>query len=331
MQRMLLRGLGIVGASLLPLSAQSEPKTVTFVQPVSCKLGETCVIQQYFDHDPGSGAADYRCGAQTYDGHDGTDFRIPDQTFLAKGVPVVAAADGVILGVRDGEPDATGSGYDEAAVAGKECGNGVVIRHSVGWETQYCHMRKGSIQVRKHTLVKAGAVLGYVGQSGKAAFPHMHFSVRHNGEKVDPFFSQAACSTDASLTGSKWRPEDQKALAYRPAFVLNSGFTTATLEMNDVERAGLPVPNAGSAVLIAYVRAIGLLKGDVQHLVVKDPDGDVFVENAEAPLDRNKAQYLLYSGRKRPATGWRKGRYSARYTITRQGQVVAGTSFDFTM
>jgi hypothetical protein len=330
MKRMLL-SLGVAGLSLLPLSARTDPKTVTFIQPVSCKLGETCVIQQYFDHDPGPGAADYQCGAQTYDGHDGTDFRIPDQAFLAKGVPVVAAADGVILGVRDGEPDATGSGYDEAAVAGKECGNGVVIRHSVGWETQYCHMRKGSIQVRKHTLVKAGTVLGFVGQSGKAAFPHMHFSVRYNGEKVDPFLSQAACGTNASLAGSKWRLEDQKALTYRPAFVLNSGFTTAATEMSQIEKAGLPVPKADSAMLIAYVRAIGLLKGDVQHLVVKDPDGDVFVENAEQALDRNKAQYLLYSGRKRPATGWRKGKYSAYYTITRQGRVVAEKAFGFIM
>jgi hypothetical protein len=331
MKRMLLSGLGIVTLSLLPVSAQPEPKTVTFIQPVSCKLGETCVIQQYFDHDPGPGHTDYRCGAQTYDGHDGTDFRIPDHAFLAQGIPVVAAADGVILGVRDGEPDATGSGYDEAAVAGKECGNGVVIRHSVGWETQYCHMRKGSIQVRKHTLVKAGAVLGFVGQSGKAAFPHMHLTVRHNGKKVDPFNSQAACGTGISLAGSKWHPEDQKALAYRPAFVLNSGFTTAAMEMTDIEKAVLPAPKADSVALIAYVRAIGLLKGDVQRLVVTDPEGDVFVENAEAPLDRNKAQYLLYSGRKRPATGWLKGRYSAHYTITRQGRVIAEKTFVLTL
>lgn len=332
MTKVLLSAAGVLGLSLLlPMRALAEPGDMTFEQPIACKLGETCVIQQYFDHDPGIGVADYRCGSQTYDGHDGTDFRIPDHAALAKGVPVIAAADGFTVGVRDGEPDATISGYDQTAVKDKECGNGVVIRHADGWETQYCHMRNGSIRVKANAIVKAGAVLGFVGQSGMAAFPHLHFSLRHKGEKIDPFFTQAACSNSASLAGSKWRPHDQKALAYREAFILNTGFTTAAMEMGDVEKAGLPAPTSDAPAIIAYVRTIGLRAGDTQSITVTDPAGAVMTDNAEPALERNKAQYLLYSGRKRPAAGWLKGQYSARYTLKRQGRVIAEKVFAFTL
>jgi len=246
-------------------------------------------------------------------------------------VPVIAAADGFTVGVRDGEPDATGSGYDQAAVKDRECGNGVVIRHANGWETQYCHMRKGSIRVKANAIVKAGTVLGFVGQSGMAAFPHLHFSLRHKGEKIDPFFSQAACSNGASLAGSKWRLEDQNALAYREAFVLNSGFTTAAMEMGDIEKAGLPTPTSDAAAIIAYVRTIGLRAGDTQSLTVTDPAGAVMSDSALPALDRNKAQYLLYTGRKRRPGGWLKGQYSARYVLTRKGRVIAEKVFTFTL
>ena len=41
--------------------------------PVDCVLGESCFIQNYFDHDTGPGLQDFTCGPLTYDGHDGTD------------------------------------------------------------------------------------------------------------------------------------------------------------------------------------------------------------------------------------------------------------------
>lgn len=47
--------------------------------PLDCKFGETCFIQQYFDHDPTQGAKDYRCGPMAYDGHDGVDLRELEQ------------------------------------------------------------------------------------------------------------------------------------------------------------------------------------------------------------------------------------------------------------
>ena len=70
---------------------------------------------------------------------------------------------------------------------GQDCGNGVLVDHGDGWETQYCHMKQGSVRVTSGDAVGAGAVLGQIGQSGMAAFPHLHLSVRHNADKIDPF------------------------------------------------------------------------------------------------------------------------------------------------
>ena len=69
---------------------------VSLQVPVDCRVGESCFIQQYADHDPGPGAKDYRCGSLTYDGHDGTDFRLPTTAAQRAGVKVLAAADGMV-------------------------------------------------------------------------------------------------------------------------------------------------------------------------------------------------------------------------------------------
>ena len=44
--------------------------------PVDCEIGKTCFVQNYVDHDPGPGKQDFQCRAMTYDGHEGTDFRV---------------------------------------------------------------------------------------------------------------------------------------------------------------------------------------------------------------------------------------------------------------
>ena len=68
----------------------------------------------------------------------------------------------------------------------RNCGNGVVIRHADGWETQYCHLRRGSVQVAEGDRVEAGEPLGLVGMSGEANFPHVHLSVRRDGDRHRP-------------------------------------------------------------------------------------------------------------------------------------------------
>jgi hypothetical protein len=310
------------------LSAALLAAAITLQQPIACEVGRTCFIQQGFDHDPGPGAKDYRCGSITYDGHDGTDFRVPTLKDQRQGVEVLAAADGTVKAMRDGMEDISVDKIGKAAVAGRECGNGVVLTHADGWETQYCHMAKGSVRVRAGQAVRTGEVLGKVGESGDAAFPHLHLSVRKGAEKVDPFAYGAAagdCGTGASL----WSPTAAKALAYRSPELINFGFADAAVSLDDIEEGRFEgrSPGADAPAVVAFIRAIGLLKDDVLTLELTAPDGRA-ARGAPVTLDHDKAQYMLFAGLRRPAAGgWAKGAYQARFRVMRAGKPVLERSF----
>jgi LysM repeat protein len=79
------------------------------------------------------------------------------------GTPIVAAADGEVIVARD-------SGWNGGY------GQYIVIRHDNGSQTLYAH--ESSIIVGVGQRVVRGQVIGYVGQSGKATGPHIHFEIR---------------------------------------------------------------------------------------------------------------------------------------------------------
>jgi hypothetical protein len=92
------------------------------------------------------------------------------------------------------------------------------------------------------------------------------------------------------------------------------------------DRAG---PRPGRQVpLVAYVQAIGLEAGDRQRLVVRNPAGEIVTANEIPPLDRAKAQYLLFAGRRAPAGGWPSGRYTADYSVLRANRPVITQRFE---
>ena len=100
--------------------------------PVDCVLWKTCVIQQYPDQDPDPMAKDYRCGSLSYDGHTGTDIRLPSLAEMKAGVAVLAAAPGRVEALRDGMADVDVRRLPKDALAGRGCGNGVLISHEHG-------------------------------------------------------------------------------------------------------------------------------------------------------------------------------------------------------
>src|SRR4051794_11835612 len=129
--------LAIAFTSLFAATARAQESAPMLSFPVACEIGVTCFVQNYLDHDSGPGAKDYRCGGLTYDGHDGTDIRLPNLAAMRKGVAVVAAADGVVRARRDGMDDVSIRVSGAGAVKGREAGNGVIIDHGNGWQTQY--------------------------------------------------------------------------------------------------------------------------------------------------------------------------------------------------
>lgn len=96
--------------------------------------------------------------------HNGVDFAAPP------GTPVYAAAAGAVRTAGDGGP----------------CGNMVQIEHAGGIVSSYCHLsRFGPIHAGDH--VEQRQLVGYVGQTGRATGPHLHFAVKRGEMFVDPF------------------------------------------------------------------------------------------------------------------------------------------------
>ncbi len=241
--------------------------------PLACTPGKDCFIQQYVDVQPGPGEKDYRCGTATYEGHDGTDFRVLSIAAAAAGVPVLAAAAGRVKGTRDGMEDhLIATREDEALVKGRECGNGVLIDHGDGWETQYCHMRRGSLKVGEGDSVAAGTPLGLVGYSGDAAFAHLHLSVRQNGKAVDPFLGTSVdgtcVSNGATPAASLWAAGVREQLAYRDAAIIEAGFAASPVSPEQAEQGAIAMPEAQSSALVFYARLINMRSGDSLRLSV---------------------------------------------------------------
>ncbi len=295
--------------------------------PLACEIGRNCEVQHYVDRDPGPGAVDYRCGHRTYDKHNGIDIRLTDMAEQRRGVAVLAAAPGRVARLRDGVPDISVRSPGAPSVAGRECGNGVVIDHGGGWETQYCHMAQASLSVKVGDTVQAGTALGRVGLSGDTEFPHLHLTVRHAGEVVDPFAPQAApgsgsCSPQASLQASMWTPEAARSLAYKTGAILNAGVAGEPVSNEVIEAGGAAAPTRDSPALVAYMRVIEPQKGDQLELALRGPHGAVLAAKKIAPLDRDMAQTWAMVGRKRPPAGWAAGRYKAELTVWRDGRPI---------
>lgn len=97
-------------------------------------------------------------------GHKGVDYAAPT------GTPIHSVADGTI------EFAGTQSGY----------GNIIVIKHSDKYTTAYAHQSRLAEGMRKGTKVSQGQLIGYVGSTGWATGPHLHYEFRVDGQPIDP-------------------------------------------------------------------------------------------------------------------------------------------------
>lgn len=323
----LLRALLLAGLATLPAAARS-PRPVPILRlelPIACRLGETCAVQSYMNDGSNAAPRDYLCRWRTYPGHNGTDFRIQSLALMRTGVPVLASAPGRVLRVRDGVPDVSVRERGSAAVKDEECGNGLVIAHGGGWETQYCHLRQGSLRERPGAHVHAGQAIGLVGLSGDTEFPHVHITVRKDGRVVDPFAYGAApgqCGGGQAL----WR----QPIPYQSGQPFVVGFATKAVEMGEAQASGpdqAPRPTRNGPALVAFVQAIGLKQGDIQRLALIGPDARVLVAQDAPPLDHDKAQTIYSVGRRTPPAGWAPGVYQASYAVRRDGADVLNRTF----
>lgn len=110
--------------------------------------------------------------------HKGVDFGAPT------GTPIYAAGNGVV------EEVGQKSGY----------GNYIKIRHNGTYETAYAHCSRFAAGIHKGDRVKQGEVIAYVGATGRATGPHLHFEVLLGGSQVNP--KSVKSTTDDKLAGA---------------------------------------------------------------------------------------------------------------------------------
>jgi murein DD-endopeptidase MepM/ murein hydrolase activator NlpD len=318
---------------LLSLCAWLSPaNSMELSVPIACDLGQSCFVQSHVDVDPGPGLRDWRCGTATYDGHTGLDIRV--LSAAATPVRVLAAAPGTVRNTRDRMTESLLTGARREAITSRGCGNAVVIDHGGGWETIYCHMRPGSVRVRNGQKVERGEALGEVGYSGLAEFAHLHFDVRHQGKVVDPYLGTATdgtCRREAEASGGLWDRKARDALAYRQGQLIQSGFAPGPVEHAGLERDHrTPDVSREAAALVFFSRAINMAAGDRIRLSLKGP-GDIAVQSTTEAVDRPKASYTAFAGRRRPPDGWPAGRYTGTAELLRGEAVVDRIAADITL
>ncbi|MFC3152431.1 peptidoglycan DD-metalloendopeptidase family protein [Litoribrevibacter euphylliae] len=129
--------------------------------------------------------------------HKGTDYA------AGRGTPIRTAGDGKVV------------------FAGWKGGFGrcVIIQHGQGIQTLYAHMSKFNKKTKKGTRVSQGQVIGYVGSSGLASGPHLHYEFRVNGVHKNP----------VKVKLPEARPIEKK---YRKDFLADADKWLAILENN---------------------------------------------------------------------------------------------------
>lgn len=307
------------------LTGTAGAESITLEAPVTC-LGKNCWLSHYYDVDPDKERSrDYACGDTAGNGHTGTDFALRDQASMHEGDGgvVVAAAGGKVIRLRDGMDDVSVRVMGTDKVAGKECGNGIAIDHGDGWETEYCHLRKGSVAAKKGDTVKTGDKLGTIGLSGSTEHLHMHFEVRKNGKSVDPFVGPTPPAIDAACglgAETLWSKAALAAMPYKPLIVYNLGFSAVPPTLIDVRSGSLHAqtfPNTAET-MFTWAEIIGLVKGDSILFRVTFPDGKK--REAKAALTTVPPEYLPTLKTARPGARWPSGHYVFEVAAIRPGK-----------
>lgn len=141
------------------LSAQGEPHSM-IAQPVSPVVQPASISWQW----PVQGPVTANFGKQR-------------EGIANEGITIAAAKNTPIHAAAAGQVAYVGSNV-------RDYGNLVILRHANGDMSSYAHAER--ITVSKGMNVKQGETLGYVGSSGNAKTPQLHFAVRSGDHAVDP-------------------------------------------------------------------------------------------------------------------------------------------------
>ncbi len=143
---------------------------------------------------------------------------------------------------------------------------------------------------------------------------------------IDPFTGRSSdgrCGED--MQKELWQADIKETLNYRHGELIEIGFADRPVSPRDLEegkvRSARPTPL--SKAIVFYARFINLEQGDRLRLVLHDPSGRL-TQSTTKPLERHKAQYVAYVGRKLRAKRWPDGRYRGQVQLLRSGTVMLG-------
>lgn len=312
------RALYVVSV-LAGLMSSESASGIEFSLPIDCTPGDDCWVVYHVDVAAGPDIRDFACGRRTYDDHKGVDFAIRDFVAMRRGVAVLAAAPGVVEATRDGMKDENFRAIDPKSIAKRECGNGVLLDHGNGWTTQYCHMRRGSVAVKRGQRVTSGQALGKVGLSGKTSYPHVHFQTKHDGKVIDPFLGVDRTAGCGAAPAPIWTAEVVRQLRYRPVEIYNAGISNYKPDGKAI-RNGTFLPwlsGLTDDAVYLWADVFGMEAGDVVVFTLRDGDGKVLFEQTRAASKRGSRGFL-YFGRNVAGSRRMQDRLSGTVTIKRR-------------
>lgn len=302
--------------------AQTSESEFKLGWPIDCTPGLDCHVLAYVDKLSGPEFQDVGGGRQTYDGHDGTDFGIANESLMKKGITVKAAAAGTVVRVRDGVADKrVQSNLEAQAINHIGCGNAVVIDHPNDWRTVYCHLRKGSLTVKEGMQVAKGSQLGLVGLSGLTSYPHVHFGVRHRGLTIDPYAGSPAVQIDPEHLRPLW----DIPTPYTATGLIDSGFSSQRPHIDTVWQRSESVQSITnrSAALYFWVHPFGVLGGDIEQFRLIDPTGSPAVEQNRVIAKANRINWLsVIAEQSTPEKPLRVGIWQGHYQLRRGSKLL---------
>jgi hypothetical protein len=136
------------------------------------------------------------------------------------GTPVMATSDGVVIqrGPRG------------------DLGNAVEIRHPNGFTTRYGHLRGFRSGISVGTRVHQGDIIGYVGMTGLATGPHLHYEMLRGGKQMDPLSVDLPAGDPVpSDNRVRWNAERTARLALLDLVPRGGPVRTAAAQVNDRE------------------------------------------------------------------------------------------------
>ncbi len=118
--------------------------------------------------------------------HKGMDFTAPT------GTPIYASGNGTVI----------------RSARSSTFGNVIYIDHGYGYETIYAHMSK--MVAKRGQKVKRGDLIGYVGNTGRSAAPHLHYEVHKNGRPVNPIYYYYGDLSPEEFTAMQKASQEQR-------------------------------------------------------------------------------------------------------------------------